>query len=366
MHTDIKHLFHAITTQSCEGKPRVTGFILLLVTVAQKFCLCPSLLWAFCGCAKLFNRQQSSLRKPSRLSSASHECRQRQTGSWGTATGNNMAEEFGCPAGIWFKDSCCKHSRAASRFPSRCADVRQKQRPLLSDGAGSQRRAFQSGGRSQVLNKRDSVLISTSAAFWLAASAQTPPHRDASPLWKVTVHLFSSLGMTNQPWAEWWMFAESSHSGSQRLASSVFCYSPITAQPCLFPLHSPEEIPQHIKLHFKLLKTHPHTQASTQQSCAPAGWSIDSENFKQLLVPVQKGLERKLLTLLFLLAHSQNPPGQKKKKKLHGALYLSARLTDSVSQTIKVKKKLPPSEVLSCVCDEGKHARRSLELIWCN
>ena len=283
-----KHLFHAITTQSCEGKPRVTGFILLLVTVAQKFCLCPSLLWAFCGCTKLFNGQQSSLRRPSRLSSTSHECRQRQTGSWGTATGNNMAEEFGCLAGIWFRESCCKRSRAASRFPSRCADARQKQTPLLSDGAGSQQRAFQGGGRSQVLKqKRLCPHLDLCCLLARCQRSDSPAQRrlssveSDSPSFLILRHDQSTLSRV----MDVRRVLSLQLPGPRQLNLWLFTYN----QPCLFPLRSPEEIPQHIKLDFKLLKTRPHAHKQAHsRSCAPAGWSIDSENFKQLLVPVQK------------------------------------------------------------------------------
>lgn len=105
-------------------------------------------------------------------------------------------------------------------------------------------------------------------------SLPAPPLPHTSPLWKVTVHLSSSSGMTNQPWAEWWMFAESSHSCSQHLASSVFCYPPITlqshvcrtVQPSFFFL--PEEKPQDIYLHFKMLNTHkqPHGKVMLLQN----------------------------------------------------------------------------------------------------
>ncbi len=61
-------------------------------------------------------------------------------------------------------------------------------------------------------NKRGSVLVSASAGLLACCQCPPPSHEDISPPWKVTVHLSSSSGMTNQPWAEWWIFTESSHS----------------------------------------------------------------------------------------------------------------------------------------------------------
>lgn len=104
-----------------------------------------SLLWAFLACTELLKRQQSSLRKPNRLSSVSPESETRQMATARAAAilGSGVLSTL---LGIWFRNSS-KDSRVQSQqqqlsrvkvFSSRCADARWKEGPCYWILAGSQ------------------------------------------------------------------------------------------------------------------------------------------------------------------------------------------------------------------------------------
>lgn len=121
----------------------------------------------------------------------SHEPKKKQTSSWGTDAGNNMAEKFGC-SGFSMRLVSGSETPAAngvqSRFPKMCwCQAVIKASSLCRNSVeriATCLKSISEWWAKPGPYKKASVLNSTSVAFWLTASTPTYPHWDAFCLWK--------------------------------------------------------------------------------------------------------------------------------------------------------------------------------------